>query len=123
MNVWHDTVDAPRSPRRVSPRQEVEIVVGTWPIGPGQAVSVSCSADDVDGHRTEGAATGVWQRNTDVNSYWTARIGPFADGDRVTYTVQGSRSRSAAKTQESTSGLECRSIAMEPRGSPLNRWT
>ena len=46
-----------------------------------------------NGDVTEGTAVAEWQRNTDVNSYWTVRLGPFVDGDRVTYTVQGSRLR------------------------------
>jgi hypothetical protein len=82
MHIWHDTVDAPRTPRRVSPAQPVDVTVGTWPIGPGQAMWVTWDAVSLDGHRTEGTTAAQWQRNTDVNSYWMARRGPFADGDR-----------------------------------------
>lgn len=92
MNIWHDTIDAPRTPRRVSPGQEVEIVIGTWPIGPGQSVWVTWQVVALDGNATEGTAAAEWQRNADVNSYWTARLGPFADGDRLSYTVHGSSS-------------------------------
>lgn len=38
MNIWHNTADAPRSPRRVSPTQNVELTIGTWHIRPEQAV-------------------------------------------------------------------------------------
>jgi alpha-amylase/alpha-mannosidase (GH57 family) len=90
MNIWHDTVDAPRTPRRVSPGHDVEVVAGTWPVGPGQSVRVAWQLVAADGCRTEGVVAAEWQRNLGVNSYWTARLGPFADGDRVSYTVQGS---------------------------------
>ena len=89
MNIWHDTVDAPRWPRRVSPGHDVEVVAGTWPIGPGQSVTVAWQLIALYGSCTEGVVVAEWQRNVDVNSYWTAHFGPFADGDCVTYTVQG----------------------------------
>jgi alpha-amylase/alpha-mannosidase (GH57 family) len=98
MNIWHDTIDAPRTPRRVSPDQEVDIIVGTWPIGSGQSVCVTWQTVAVDGHTTERTVAAEWQRNTDVNSYWIARIGPFADRDRVTYTVHGDSPGGAVQT-------------------------
>lgn len=98
MNIWHDTVDAPRTPRRASPGQDIEVISGTWPIGPGQSVWVTWHVAVVDGNLTEGTTAAKWQRNTDVNSYWMARLGPFADGDRVTYTVHGSSSEGAVQT-------------------------
>jgi alpha-amylase/alpha-mannosidase (GH57 family) len=94
MHIWHDTVDAPRRPRRVSPGDVAEIIVGTWPIGPGQSVQVTWETVACDGRRTEGTTPAAWQRNDGVNSYWTAGLGPFADGDRVMYTVAGTSSDS-----------------------------
>jgi alpha-amylase/alpha-mannosidase (GH57 family) len=40
---------------------------------------------------TRGSATAQWQYSTGVNSFWTAELGPFEDGDRLTYTIRGSR--------------------------------
>ena len=40
MHIWHDTLDAPRRPGRVSPGEVAEIMVGTCPFEPGQSVQV-----------------------------------------------------------------------------------
>ncbi len=98
MHIWHDTTDAPRRPRCVSPAQPIEIVVGTWPILPGQTVWVHWQRMPANGEPTEGDAAAEWQRNVGVNSYWSARLGPGADGDRLTYTVHGSSSEGAVST-------------------------
>ena len=90
MNIWHDTSDAPRMPKRVSPTQPIELTIGTWPIEADQSVWVEWVADDPKGNRTTGTVPAAWRFNTEVNSYWTAQLGPFADGDRLTYTVCGS---------------------------------
>jgi alpha-amylase/alpha-mannosidase (GH57 family) len=55
-----------------------------------------------NGDHAEGTAVAEWQRNTEVNSYWTARLGPFADGDRVTYVVHGSSPEGAVQTGPSS---------------------
>ncbi|MEQ1575499.1 MAG: glycoside hydrolase family 57 protein [Vicinamibacterales bacterium] len=98
MNIWHDTVDAPRTPRRVSPGQDVDVIVGTWPIGPGQSVWVTWQRVASSGDATQGNAVAEWQRNTDGNSYWMARLPPFGEGDRVSYTVEGSSPEGAVQT-------------------------
>jgi alpha-amylase/alpha-mannosidase (GH57 family) len=102
MNIWHGTDDAPRAPRRVSPTQAVEFTVGTWPIGSGQEVWVEWAVNAVDGSRTEGTVAASWQRNSDVNSYWTARLGPFSDGDRVMYTVHGASPEGSVQTADAS---------------------
>jgi hypothetical protein len=84
MNIWHDTVDAPRTPRRVSPGQGIDVIVGTWPIGPGQSVWVTWQRVAANGDATEGNAVAEWQRNSDVNSYWMARLPPFGEGESHT---------------------------------------
>jgi alpha-amylase/alpha-mannosidase (GH57 family) len=89
MEIWHDTVDAPRRPRRVSPGETVDVTVGTWPIGAEQSVSVRWEVMAADGARREGATPAAWHHNDTVNSSWTAPLGPFAEGDEVAYTVQG----------------------------------
>jgi Glycosyl hydrolase family 57 len=98
MHIWHDTVDAPRRPRRVSPGELAEITVGTWPIGVGQSVLVTWEVVAADGARREGATPAVWHHNDTVNSSWTAPLGPFAEGDEVTYTVQGASPDGEAHT-------------------------
>lgn len=98
MNIWHNTEDAPRTPHQVSPAQSVEVVVGTWPIAPDQAVWVTWQAISLQGDRAEGTAQAEWQRNIDANSYWIAHLGPFADGDNVTYTVHGTSVDGAVET-------------------------
>ncbi|NOZ26682.1 MAG: hypothetical protein GXP39_01335 [Chloroflexi bacterium] len=89
MHIWHLTSDAPRVPRRVCPGERVILRVGTWPIEPGQSVWVTCRVEHPDGTDEQGRVDAVWRRNEGVNSYWRAEIGPFARGDRVTYTVHG----------------------------------
>jgi hypothetical protein len=48
MQLWHLTVETPRTPRNPSPGEQVELTIGTYPIVPGQAVwviSVACIDD------------------------------------------------------------------------------
>src|SRR3990172_2852693 len=87
MNIWHMTPDAPRWPHRVSPGEAVHLHIGTWSIEPGQSVWVTTYTEHADGTSATGRAEATWQYNAGVNSYWRAEIGPFAKGDRVTYTI------------------------------------
>ena len=89
MQVWHLAPDAPRSPHRVSAGERVTLHIGTWPIEPEQSVWMTYQVEHSDATTDEGRIDGVWQRNEGVNSYWLAGLGPFAVGDRVTYTVHG----------------------------------
>ncbi len=90
MQLWHDTTDAPGVARRVSASERIGITIGTWPIEPEQAVWVTYHVAHADGMTEEGRSQAAWQSNAGTNSYWRAEIGPFAAGDRVTYTVHGS---------------------------------
>ena len=98
MNIWHDTPDARRAPRRVSPTQNVELTIGTWPVELGQSVVVFWEALSASGIHTDGTVVAQWQRNTGVNSYWAAHLGPFAAGDTVSYTVRGSSNTQCVET-------------------------
>ena len=89
MNIWHGTDDAPRMPRRVTPAENIVVTIGTWPIQPGQSVWVTWDVLAADGSRREGMSVAEWQFNARTNSYWTAQLGPFADGDRTSYLVHG----------------------------------
>lgn len=89
MHGWHLTDDAPRTPRRVSAGETVEIHVGTWPIAPRQSVWLVFEGLARQGHLPE-RAEARWQYNEGVNSHWVASVGPFGDGDQVRYTVHTS---------------------------------
>ena len=74
MNIWHGTDDAPRTPRRVTPAENIVVTIGTWPIEPGQSVWVSWEVVAIDGTRREGRTVAQWQRNVGANNYWTAQL-------------------------------------------------
>ena len=57
MEIWHDTGDAPRRPRRVSPGETIDVVIGTWPIGVGQSVLVTWEVAAANGTRQIGRAS------------------------------------------------------------------
>lgn len=88
MNLWHLTPDATRDPPRVSPGDPVRLLMGTWPIEPGQWVRVAYQVVALDGSRSDGEVAASWRLNDGPNSYWEALLGPFTDGDRVTYHVR-----------------------------------
>lgn len=87
MQLWHLTPDTPRSPWRVSPGERVTLLIGTWPIEPGQSVWALFHIERGDGTVETDRVDASWERNEGVNSYWRAELGPFAKGDRVVYTV------------------------------------
>ncbi len=89
MNIWHLTPDASRWPYRVSPGDQVNLTIGTWPIESGQAVWVTYQVEHLGGTSDASRVEGIWQYHAGVNSYWRAELGPFVKGDRVTYTVHG----------------------------------
>jgi hypothetical protein len=83
MNLLHPTPDAPRDPERPSPGQEVTLWIGTWPIETDQRVHVACNQLGRDGRQEAHEVEASWRYNEGPNSYWCARLGPFADGDVV----------------------------------------
>lgn len=89
MYLWHLTTDTPRAPHRVSAGDWVTLTIGTWPIEPGQEVWVTTRTEGTGDAVSEDRVAAVWERNEGANSYWRAEVGPFADGDRVRYTVHG----------------------------------
>lgn len=93
MKLWHLTPDAPRHPLRVSADETVRLRIGTWPIEPGQSVRITFLVLSRDFERTEGVVAATWRHNEGPNSYWDASVGPFMDGDHVTYQVRGSVER------------------------------
>ncbi|MEW9550217.1 TIM-barrel domain-containing protein [Nonomuraea sp. NPDC050783] len=73
-----------RSPRDPMAGDLVRINATTWPVEPGQSVRVSWTRNGT-AQPPVGAA---WDHNSGGNSYWRADLGPFARGDRVSYTVE-----------------------------------
>lgn len=102
MQLWHLAPDTPRTPHRVNPRESVTLGIGTWPVEPGQFVWVVFRGEHGDGTRDDGREAATWRRNAGANSYWQARLGPFARGDRVTYTVRGRSPDGNAEGPEAT---------------------
>ena len=98
MKVWHLTPDAGRQPWRVTPGGSVHLRIGTWPIEARQEVLVEFHVAPASGEARSGSVRACWTENSGENSYWAAALGPFADGDRVTYRVAGSRGRETAVT-------------------------
>jgi alpha-amylase/alpha-mannosidase (GH57 family) len=89
VHIWHLTADAPRTPLRVSPGEKISLTIGSWPIEPGQSVSVACRVDRAAGGREEFVREATWAENRPPNSYWRVALGPFERGDKITYTVTG----------------------------------
>lgn len=96
MHLWHLTADAPRTPHRVRPGEPVTLTIGTWPIEPGQQVLVRVRVEGAGRQRSERTIEARWQRNQGPNSLWTAQIGPFERGDKVTYTLNATSSQGVA---------------------------
>ena len=96
MLVWHGTPDAP-APLRPKAGKRIDIVVATWPVEPNQSVCVRWTRRGAAGERGSEAQTSAeWTHNQDGNSYWVARIGPFARGDVIEYSVEGTSTRGAS---------------------------
>lgn len=85
MYLWHLTPDAPRTPVRVSPGEAVRLVIGSWPIEPGQRVWLELQGPAGEPTRLEAR----WAHNQGENSYWQVELGPFTRGERVRYRVFG----------------------------------
>ena len=91
MVLWHNTEDAPRSPEQVLAGQSVDLKIGTYPIEPGQLVSVSLNITHADGRQGSFTVDAQWQYNhvTKGNSYWLASLDPLEAGDEVSYVIRG----------------------------------
>ena len=59
MTIWHGTTDAPGPPQRIPPGRVVTLVIGTWPIVPGQQVWVDWAVAGRGGS-AHGTATATW---------------------------------------------------------------
>ncbi len=138
MQLWHLTQDTPRLPASVAPDERVELLIGTWPIEPGQKVWVQYTRTALDGVSTDHLVEAHWRHNVGSNSYWSAHIGPFARGDEVEYELRGSSPYDEAGTERVSFKVGARlHLALlwhqhqplykdvsrdDPRGSYLRPW-
>lgn len=102
MQIWHLTPDAWRDPHRVTPGIPVRLRIGTWPVEPRQQVHVELQVTSWAGMATTDRVRAHWVENREPNSYWEAALGPFGDGDRITYRIAGSVGDATATTDEVT---------------------
>lgn len=89
MQLWHLAPDTPRTPRHPSGGEAVTLRFGTWPVEPCQAVWLEYRVERTGGPVDPGRMDARWLSNAGSNSYWSASLGPFEDGDRVTYRIRG----------------------------------
>ena len=100
MHVWHSTPDAEREPRRVSAGERATVHAGTWPVAPRQRVWVEVRVRGTDGGLRSDVAPCGWRENRGANSYWSATLGPFAEGDDVTYRIRAEGDDGDAATED-----------------------
>lgn len=91
MQLWHLTPETPRTPYHLSAGERATLRVGTSPIEPDQTVWVDVQVLSTDGNTRHERIDASWRQNENTNSYWEAEIGPFADADRVLYSVRGQK--------------------------------
>ena len=91
MVIWHNTEDAPRTPADVFQNDKVVLWIGSYPIEPGQAVSVEVKIANNKSEPEMFTLEAEWRYNdySRNNSYWTAIIGPFKAGEKVEYRIRG----------------------------------
>lgn len=91
MEIWHETEDAPRIPGSVRPGEVVEIWVGSFPIEPGQRVTVDIFVQHPSGGFERQICAAKWRYNDFSlgNGYWQVVAGPFTAGDQVEYAILG----------------------------------
>jgi hypothetical protein len=92
MVIWHNTEDAPRTPAEVFQNDKVVLWIGSYPIEPGQSVSVELTASNKNSAASTYSVEAEWRYNdySRNNSYWTAIIGPFKAGEKIEYKIKGS---------------------------------
>jgi alpha-amylase/alpha-mannosidase (GH57 family) len=107
MNVWHLAADTPRRPWRITPGRLLSLAIGTWPIEAGQDVVVEFTVTAREGQMADGRTRASWVANRGANSYWTAVLGPFRDGEHVRYRVR-------ATVRDEVVETECFSFTVGP---------
>ena len=96
LTIWHQTNDARASARLENGAWWLDLEIGTWPIESGQSVLAEAKVSgrsEVDRSILRKAS---WSHNSGVNSYWSAKLGPFAAGDSVDYSLSAQSPRQKA---------------------------
>jgi alpha-amylase/alpha-mannosidase (GH57 family) len=89
MQLWHLTPETPRTPYHLSAGERATLRIGTSPIEPDQTVWVDVQVLSTDGNTRHERIDASWRLNESTNSYWEVEIGPFAEADRVVYSIRG----------------------------------
>lgn len=107
IEIWHlpEQYDVGRKPLHSNGNQPIEIWVGTYPVGPGQNVWICYQEFDAQGNIIPDQHSTVlipdsppnplhyvqcnWRyNNSDNNSYWCGKLGPFSDkAHKVIYNI------------------------------------
>ena len=69
----------------------VSLWIGSWPIEPGQSVSVEMKIHRINGEEVAERKEATWHSNDEPrnNSYWVVHLGSFEPGEKVEYTISG----------------------------------
>ena len=91
MVIWHNTEDAQRTPAEVFQGDKVVLWIGSYPIEPGQKISVELKVTGKKSEAAKHSVDGEWRYNdySRNNSYWAAIIGPFNADEKVEYRITG----------------------------------
>ncbi len=91
MVIWHNTEDAPRTPGEVFQNDKVVLWIGSYPIEPGQIITVEITVSGGTSEDNKYSVEAEWRYNdySRNNSYWTAIVGPFNAGEKIEYKIKG----------------------------------
>jgi len=89
LTIWHQTNDARASARLENGAWWLDLEIGTWPIESGQSVLAEAKVSGRSGVERSILCEANWDHNSAVNSYWSAKLGPFVAGDPVQGGVLG----------------------------------
>lgn len=89
MNLWHHSAETQARCVFADGDWWLEVALGTWPVAPGQSVNADYRVLKAGRVQLSGSVGGAWTHNQDGNSYWRVRLGPFAAGEEVDYSING----------------------------------
>jgi hypothetical protein len=123
MQLWHLTPDTPRTPHHLNAGEQATVRIGTYPIEVEQTVWVEIRTFSPGGGERHECVATRWQENEGNNNYWETVIGPFADADRVIYTVYGRSptEEASAPAAEFTVGPKIHLVLLWHMHQPLYR--
>jgi hypothetical protein len=65
----------------------LDLEIGTSPIESGKSVLAEAKVSGRSGIHWSMLCKASWSHNSGVNSYWSAKLGPFVAGDSVDYSL------------------------------------